>query len=64
MDDFDRLKAELAAVKNLSALARETKLSRKHLQRIRDGESISTTIRTLNRIREGIKALSVEKQAA
>ena len=64
MDEFDLLRAALADVKNISALARATKLSRKHIQRIRDGVVTNTTLKTMTRIREGMAKVQAEREAA
>lgn len=57
MDEFDSLRADLAGVTNISALARASNLSRKHIQRIRDGQVSNTTLKTVQAIRRGLREM-------
>ena len=64
MDDFAELQRRLAGVKNVSELARASKLSRKHIQRIRDGRVSNTTLKTIRKIEDGLAAIDREPVAA
>lgn len=64
MDEFESLQRKLASVKNVSALARASDLSRKHIQRIRDGQVSNTTLKTVRAIEAGLAKLEAEAKTA
>lgn len=55
MSEIERLKAEIATVRNLSSLARVSGVSRRNLYRIKDGEAENITLQTLARVKAGLK---------
>lgn len=60
---LETLQARLKAVPNLSGLARTAGLTRKSLQRIRDGEQ-SPTLRTLEKLVAALKTRAARPKKA
>jgi DNA-binding phage protein len=64
MSEIEKLKAELATVRNLSSLARLSGVSRRHLYRVKSGETENLTMQTVAQIKAGLKLAERKKAAA